>query len=113
MTNAEKTDGITRLNIAEAILRLKSGAQWAAGDRVAESLAKNAEMTVTLVVLKRGAALKEHHARGTATLAIIAGSIRLNGAVFGAGMLAVIGAGGPHALEAIEESALLLTAVVK
>lgn len=113
MTNAEKANGIATLNILAAVARLKGGAQWAAGDRAAESLAKNAEMSVTLLVLKPGAALKEHHARGTATLAIVAGSIRLNGAVLGVGMLAVIGPEVPHALEAIEESALLLTAVVK
>jgi len=105
--------GIANINVTDAIARLKRAPQWAAGDRAVEVLAKNSEMSVTLIVLKRGAALKEHRARGTAALAIISGSIRLNGATLGAGSAAVIDREIPHALEAIEESALVLTAVLK
>lgn len=112
-TAGRPAGGIASVNVTDGIARLKRGPQWAAGDRVAETLAKNSELSVTLIVLKQGAALKEHRARGTATLAIASGSIRLNGATLGAGTVAVIDRETPHAVEAIEESALVLTAVLK
>lgn len=117
-TNSEWTaghpvNGIASLNIADEIGRLKRGPQWVAGDRVAESLAKNSEISVTLLLLKQGAILKEHRARGTVALTIMTGSIRLNGATLGAGTVAVIDHEAPHAVEALTESALVLTAVLK
>jgi hypothetical protein len=89
-TAGNPVDGIAQLNVADSIAGLKRAPQWASGDRAVEVLAKNSEMSVTLIVLKRGAALKEHRARGTAALSIVAGSIRLNGATLGAGSVAVI-----------------------
>jgi quercetin dioxygenase-like cupin family protein len=112
-TAGHPVDGIASLNIADEIARLKRGPQWAAGDRAAESLAKNSELSVTLLLLKLGAALKEHRARGTVALTVVTGSIRLNGAALCAGMVAVIDREAPHAVEALEESALVLTAVLK
>jgi quercetin dioxygenase-like cupin family protein len=112
-TAGHPANGIASLKVANEIARLKGGSQWAAGDRVAESLAKNSEISVTLLLLKQGAALKEHRARGTVALTVVAGSIRLNDAVLGAGMVAVIDREAPHAVEALEESALLLIAVLK
>jgi quercetin dioxygenase-like cupin family protein len=112
-TAGHPVSGIANLNVPEEIARLKSGAQWAAGDRAAEALAKNSELSVTLIVLKQGAALKEHSARGTAAVAVVSGAIRLNGTIFGAGTIAVIDHEVPHAVEAIEESAFILTAVLK
>jgi len=112
-TAGHPVDGIASLKVADEIARLKRGPQWAAGDRAAESLAKNSELSVTLLLLKQGAALKEHRARGTVALTIVAGSIRLNGATLGAGTLAMIDRDTPHAVEALEESALILTALLK
>jgi quercetin dioxygenase-like cupin family protein len=112
-TAGHPVDGIASLKIADEIARLKRGPQWAAGDRAAESLAKNSELSVTLLVLKPGAALKEHRARGTVALTVVTGAIRLNGATLNAGMVAVIDREAPHAVEALEESALMLTAVLK
>lgn len=106
-------DGIASLNLADEIARLKRGPQWAAGDRAAESVARNSEIGVTLLLLKQGAALKEHRARGTVTLTIVSGSIRLNAATLNAGMVAVIDREAPHAVEALAESAVMLTAVLK
>jgi quercetin dioxygenase-like cupin family protein len=105
--------GIVHLKIGAEVARLKQSAQWAKGDRAAESLAKNGELSVTLMALKRGAALKEHHARGTVAVTVLAGAIRLNGADYAAGDVAVIDREIPHAVEALEESALLLTAALK
>jgi len=46
-------------------------------------------------------------------LSIVSGSIQLNGATLSAGSVAVIDREIPHALEALEESALVLTAMLK
>jgi hypothetical protein len=51
--------------------------------------------------------------RGTVALAVAAGAIRLNGATLGAGTVTVIDRETPHAVEAVEESGLVLTAVLK
>ena len=112
-TAGHPVGGIASFNVADEIARIKRGTHWAAGDRAPETLAKNSELSVTLLVLKQGAVLKEHRSRGTATVAILSGSIRLNGATLGAGTVAVIDHEVPHAVEAIEESALVLTAVLK
>jgi quercetin dioxygenase-like cupin family protein len=112
-TAGQPVAGIANRNIIDAIAALQRAPQWTAGDRAVEVLAKNSEMSVTLIVLKRGAALKEHRARGTAVLSIVSGSIVLNGATLGAGSAAVIDREVPHALEAIEDSALVLTAALK
>ncbi len=112
-TAGEPVDGIVHLKTADEIARLKRGALWAGGDRAAEGLAKNGELSVTLIALKRGAALKEHQARGTVAVTVLAGAIRLNGANYAAGDVAVIDRGIPHAVEALEESALLLTAALR
>jgi quercetin dioxygenase-like cupin family protein len=112
-TAGHPVDGIASLNVGDEVARLKEGPQWAAGDRAAQALIKNSELSVTLLLLKRGAALKEHRARGTVALTVVSGSIRLNRATLAAGMVAVIDREAPHAVEALEESALVLTAVLK
>ncbi len=112
-TAGNPIDGIAHLKTPAEIARLKSSPQWASGDRVAESLAKNGDLSVTLIALKRGAILKEHRARGTVVVAVFAGAIRLNGATYGAGEIAVIERETPHTVEALEKSALVLTAALK
>ncbi len=112
-TAGHPVDGIASVNLIGAIAHLKRGTQWVTADRSAEVLARNSDLSVTLLVLKQGAMLKEHRARGTAAVAIVEGSIRLNGATFGACTIAVIDAEVLHAVEALEESALVLTAVLK
>lgn len=105
--------GIVHLKTQAEIARLKRSAQWTNGDRAAESLAKNGELSVTLLVLKRGAVLKEHRARGTVAVMVVEGAIRLNGADYAAGEIAVIDRETPHAVEALAESALVLSAALK
>ena len=47
-TAGRPAGGIASVNVTDGIARLKRGPQWAAGDRVAETLAKNSELSVTL-----------------------------------------------------------------
>ena len=111
-TAGDPIDGIASLQVADKIARMRGDRRFTAGDRLAESLAKNSAMSVTLMLLKKGAILKEHQARATVALAIVTGAIRLNGVTFGAGTIAMIGAEVPHLVEALEESAMVLTAAL-
>jgi quercetin dioxygenase-like cupin family protein len=98
------------------IARAKSEPQWASRDRLAMSLAKHRDLTVNVMLLRKGAHLQEHQARGSITLQVLAGVIRFiahgQEKTLTAGMLAVLDKEVPHSVQAIEESALLLTAAL-
>jgi hypothetical protein len=65
------------------------------------------------LILKQGARLKEHRVRGGVAMTIVAGSIRLNYLTLKVGTVAAIDLEASHAVEAIEESALIPTAVLR
>jgi quercetin dioxygenase-like cupin family protein len=102
--------------IDHEIARAKSNAQWASHDRFAMSLAKHRDLTVNVMLLREGAHLQEHQARGSITLQVLSGAIRFiahgQEKTLTAGMLAVLDKEVPHSVEAIDESALLLTAAL-
>ena len=90
--------------------------QWQKNDRASVSIVKNDDLSLTLLMLKPGAHLKEHSARKAVSVHVLSGRIRFSsGSVareLDAGMLAMIEGAVPHAVEALEESALLLTAAL-
>ena len=98
------------------VARAKSEPRWASHDRLAQSLAKHRDLTVNVMLLRKGAHLQEHQARGSITLQVLAGVIRFiahgQEKTLTAGMLAVLDKEVPHSVEAIDESALLLTAAL-
>jgi len=102
-------------NLADEIEELHAGAPWQNGDRNAKTLVKTADLRVTLVTLKEGAALDEHHAEGRVTIHALAGVLRVNavGATrqLEAGDLLVLDRGVVHEVAAIEDAAFLLTLV--
>lgn len=90
--------------------------QWQTNDRASLSVVKNDDLSVTLVMLKAGAHLKEHTARKAASVQVLSGRIRFSSGSaareLGAGMLAMVEGAVPHAVEALEESTLLVTAAL-
>jgi quercetin dioxygenase-like cupin family protein len=64
-------------------------------------------------MLKPGAHLKEHTARKAASVHVLSGRIRFSSEStareLGAGMMAMVEGAVPHAVEALEESTLLVT----
>jgi len=102
--------------IDHEIGRAKGEPQWASHDRFARSLAKHRDLTVNVMLLRKGAHLQEHQARGSITLQVLSGAIRFiahgQEKTLTAGMLAVLDKEVPHSVEAIDESALLLTAAL-
>lgn len=100
----------------DEIARAKSQPSWSTGDRVAASLVKHRDLTVTVLLLRKGARLNEHTARGSISLQVVAGAVRFRAAgdekTITPGMLCVLDREIPHAVEALEESTLLLTAAL-
>jgi quercetin dioxygenase-like cupin family protein len=98
------------------VARAKGEPQWTSHDRFAQSLAKHRDLTVNVMLLRKGAHLQEHQARGSITLQVLSGAIRFiahgQEKTLTTGMLAVLDKEVPHSVQAIDESALLLTAAL-
>jgi quercetin dioxygenase-like cupin family protein len=99
--------------LSEEIKAMQSGAQ-SGRDRVGRSLVKHRDLTVTLLFLRQGAQLAEHQARGSIALQVLDGSVRFNAdgkaVTLGRGELAVLEHEVAHAVEALADSTLMLTA---
>jgi quercetin dioxygenase-like cupin family protein len=85
-------------------------------DRGAVVLVKHRDLTVTLLALRKGARLHEHSAKGSVSVQVVAGVIRLLASgeekTVSSGTICVLDREVPHAVEAMEDSTLLLTAAL-
>ena len=101
------------VTLSNAIAALKREPAWQSGDRTARTLTKEGPLRVVLVLLKAGTRLAEHHADGPLSLYCISGHARFTGAgetiELRAGDLAMLDTAIEHAVDAVEESSLLLT----
>jgi len=83
------------------------------GGRDSKTLVKHADFRVVLTVLKAGARLSEHKAAGRISVQAVVGHIQMHveGNVFDlpAGHLLALERAIPHDVEALEDSAFLLT----
>lgn len=99
----------------EEIAKLKQGHQWKIESRAAVTLVKNDALTIVLVVLHKGATLKEHHEKGPVTVTVLEGSIRFRASsderMLARGALLTLTNPLPHDVEALEESAFVLTVI--
>ena len=106
---------VSQFQLDDEIARLKQEAAWQSGTRNAITLVKQGPLRVVLIVLRPGSNLEEHHAVGPLSLHILSGVLRVRtfgGAVdMGPGTVLALEAGLPHEVEALEESALLLSLV--
>lgn len=79
----------------------------------ARTLAREADVRLVLVVMKAGAHIAEHHANETASVHALSGHVRLRlpagVADVPAGRLLLLERGLPHDVEAVLDSAFLLT----
>jgi quercetin dioxygenase-like cupin family protein len=94
------------------IERLRKEDAWQGG-RNSKTLIKNADFRIVLTVLRPGARLHEHKAAGRISVQTFTGHIRMHveDRVFDlpAGNLLALDRALPHDVEALEESAFLLT----
>jgi quercetin dioxygenase-like cupin family protein len=104
---------VGQFRIDEEVARLKQEPAWQSGTRNAITLVKHGPLRVVLIVLRSGTTLEEHHAVGPLTLQVLSGVLRVRtlgrGVDMGRGTLLVLEAGLQHEVEALEESALLLS----
>lgn len=112
---ASQRDGAAAVfELEEQIARARASAQWQSGDRVALPLDKRRDLSVTLLMLRAGARLAEHAAARSITVQVVRGMVNFTaaGAVhrLRAGAVCVLDHQVTHAVEALEESVLLLTA---
>jgi quercetin dioxygenase-like cupin family protein len=79
----------------------------------ARTLVREEDMRIVLVVMSAGARIKEHRANETVSIQALRGQVRLRlpdrTADLPAGRLLVLERGLPHDVEAVSESAFLLT----
>jgi len=101
------------LRLGEQLERLRHEPTWRASGRTAITLAKEPALRVVLMLLGKGAKISEHQAAGPLTFHVLSGSVtfRSGGRVerLGSGELVVLEPAVAHEVEALEESACLLT----
>lgn len=86
---------------------------WKGGDHNAKTLVKDDDVRVILIAMKSGARLPEHHAPTRITIQTLVGRLRIvmseRSIDLTAGSLVTLEGGLAHDVEALEESAFLLT----
>lgn len=108
-------NAIIQTNIHDEIQRLKNASAWQQPvGRSSETLIKYENFRVVLVVMKQGSLMNGHHADGPISVHGLQGRIRLHlpdshTTELGPGDILALQSGVKHDVEAIEESAFLLT----
>jgi quercetin dioxygenase-like cupin family protein len=104
---------LVHVRLQEGIERLKHEPAWRSGDRNAITLTKEPALRVVLMALHKGARVHEHRAGGSLTFQLITGAVRFRAAgrdvELGPGEVVVLEPAVAHELEALAESACLLT----
>lgn len=99
-------------NLETEIERLRGESGWQAG-RDSKTLVKHPDFRVVLTVLKSGARLHDHKAPGSISVHVLSGRVRMQieGKVVDlpAGALLALERAVAHDVEALEDSAFLLT----
>lgn len=105
-------DKLAQFDLNSEMNEAESKKPWQSG-HYAKTLYKKHDFRVVLLSMERGAHLKEHHADGTISVHVLKGKLRMN--VGGkahelpAGSLFTLAASIRHDVEALEDSAFLLT----
>src|SRR6185437_9780302 len=99
-------------DLARELEQLHREPEWASGHN-AKTLVKYDDFRIILIAVKASARLPEHQAEGRISIQTVAGHIqvRAQGRTFDlrSGSLLALDQGLPHDVEALEESAFLLT----
>jgi len=93
--------------------RLRAEESWQQGTRNAKTLVKEPDIRLVLIVMRQGGRMDEHRAPGRISIQTLAGRLRLHvpGETIdlAVGQILVLDPDVAHDVEAIEESAFLLT----
>ena len=112
----EKVPGIgapvVKVCLGNAIKKLESDPAWEHG-RSSRTLAKYPDFRAVLVTMKAGTTMEEHKAAGSISVHALTGRIRLNAGdqhvEIPADHVVMLYSDLPHSVEALEDSAFLLT----
>ena len=106
-------DTVLKFGVASEVDQLRAQAARSATGRAAKTLVKEGPIRVTLIALRRGVALEEHHVAGPVTIHVLHGTFRLStdqgDTDVRAAELVALDAGTLQAAHALEDCALLLT----
>ncbi len=104
---------VLAFDLDQEIKQLRGEPSWLRGDRNAKTLVKEAELRVVLTLMKIGARLPKQQTDARFTLQVLGGRLRLrlpDGTTeLGRGQLLALDQDVAHEVEAVEESAFLLT----
>jgi len=105
---------LLRFNISEELRQLRQEDSWQrTTGRSSKTLAKYPDFRIVLVLMKVNTQMKEHHADGRISIHALQGKVRLHlpdrKVELSAGELMVLDQGIRHDVEALEESAFLIT----
>jgi quercetin dioxygenase-like cupin family protein len=116
MTTSQKDgtmiDRLAQFDLIQEIADSEQKKPWQSG-HFAKTLFKKHDLRVVLITMENAAKMKEHHADGTISVQVLKGQIRFS--VHGkphdlkSGNLLTLGASIKHEVEALEDSAFLLT----
>lgn len=104
----------THFNLAQELRQLREHDSWERGTgRSSKTLAKYPDFRIVLVLMKVASEMKEHHADARISIQTLQGKIRVHlpdqTVELNAGELICLEAGIHHDVEALEESAFLIT----
>jgi quercetin dioxygenase-like cupin family protein len=104
---------ILRVPVAEHLERLRQEPTWRTRGRNAITLTKEPGLRLVLMLLGKGTRISEHQAAGPLTFHVLSGSVTFRAGEraeqLRAGELIVLESAIAHEVEALEESACLLT----
>ena len=105
-----------QLDLAQEMRTSEQTKPWQTG-HTARTLFKKADFRMVLISMDKGSVLKEHHADGTISVQVLKGALRFTtqGAAhtLQTNSLVALGASIKHEVEALEDSAFLLTVAWK
>jgi quercetin dioxygenase-like cupin family protein len=103
---------LAELDLTSEMHELEQKKPWPSG-HTARTLFKKADFRLVLIVMQKGAVIHEHHADGTIAVHVLKGKIRFTVQAqayeVAANHVLTLGASIKHGVEALEDSAFLLT----
>ncbi len=113
MTKPESTAGGVVFDLATADREMREEEAYVRDGHTGRTLTREPDLRIVLVVMKAGSRMAEHHADATASIQVLGGQLRLHiqdrTVDLPAGRLLVLERGLRHDVEAVGESAFLIT----
>jgi quercetin dioxygenase-like cupin family protein len=107
------SDSLIAIDLLVELEALRGGDAYRAADHAAHTISKQSGIRVVLIALKAGGRMNEHHADAPITVQGLQGAVNFTVGDqtlrVTPGVLVTVAAGMVHGVEALEESAFLLT----